>query len=199
MNIKAKVYDVMLSLSLEKPENTIIKLSKIVNLKNKEVCEIGAGTGRILAAIDFTSIRKYYFVEPDDRLIKFAKTRAISNKISFIKTKGEKIDKFIKKRIDAAFFVDSFHHIKKYSQLKTLQTCFKILKKGGAIILVEFDSSKITGRLIKWLEKIFGEPGNFHSTMELKQLLEETGFRKIRIVNQNYVKMLPQFYIYGIK
>ena len=185
------IYNFGCRLFLERSDRVLAHIVEMTgSLKGKIVCEVGAGTGRMLGAFDKMSIAKYYFVEPKEQFIQYARSRNHNKKVVYVCTTGENIAEHISELVDVVLFVDSFHHIPNKGQLQSLQAAYSILKPHGFIVLVEFDASKLGGKAVKLVEGLCGEPATLHSAHALGILLEESGFKSIK-VRQARAKLLP--------
>ena len=98
-------------------------------IKNKNVMEVGSGSGRILKNLLKFSPKKIFSIEPS-KAIEVAKKNNQSSKIEFLKIKGEEI-KFSNK-LDFIFSLGVIHHIPNNSIV--VKNVYRALKKKGKFI-----------------------------------------------------------------
>lgn len=120
----------------EKHEIAIIR-SKC-NLDNKDILEIGCGDGRLSFYLaEFA--KNIVAIDPDVDKIKKASDRLSSSKrnnLNFYIGKGEKLI-FSNASFDAIFYSLSFHHVSIDQQSAAIKEAYRVLKKGGSLILYE--------------------------------------------------------------
>ena len=119
--------------------------------------------------------------------------------IGKIQGSAEKIP-FKKEKFDLVYCVDSFHHFtngqpqKKWQNIihKCISELLRVLKKGGVLLIIDFDTSKFEGKIIKIFENnIMKWQSYFLNPLELKEL-----FKKYNVkYNYKYINN----YIYVVK
>jgi SAM-dependent methyltransferase len=167
----------------------LLNILQIMQIPEKgRVLEIGCGPGwvtEILLMLGFSVDA----LEPSDDLITVAKKRcgslaphyghAVPERVSFHHTTLEEVS-FDDESFDAVLFFDVLHHV--VDEKVAMQKCYKFLKHGGCIGIVEGawhpEFKELEAALIAEMAK-FGTLENPFSTLYLDQLLSESGFLDI--------------------
>ncbi len=168
----AGYYDKMIfkNMLLNQVKNAI----EFVNVKKgSKILDAGCGTGNLLKILENEDkILKLYGIDISNKMLKIAR-----KKLKNAKIKLESVEKlnFKKNYFDYVFSIDAFHHY--YNQRLVMRNFYRILKKNGYIIVVDFNFGI-------FLNKIFSiiEPGNneMHTALEFKELFKKYKFRDIR-------------------
>jgi len=106
------------------------KTFKIVELKGKMVLEVGCGNGRISSLLA-PKVDQLIAIDPDKLLIEEARARCIG--VEFCVGSGESLD-FPDNIFDVIIFTLSLHH---QNSEKALKEAKRVLKEGGAILVIE--------------------------------------------------------------
>ncbi len=126
-------------------------LNKIQNID--KVLEIGGGYGRLVSTY-LPRAKKILFSDPSSKLLSIANKKINSDKVSYLHTAIENIDKKIKgNKFDVVVMVRVLHHIKNIC--KTFKSIYKLLDNKGFLIL-EFPNKLHSKAVFKELLK-----GNF--------------------------------------
>lgn len=115
--------------SLELLQN-IIKPFNLNQIKNKSICEVGLGSGRITNNLLKFSPLKITGIEPSEA-IKVAKKNISSDKVNYLNIKGEEISH--DSEFDYVFSIGVIHHIPNYKLV--LKNIYRSLKPGGKFIV----------------------------------------------------------------
>ena len=108
----------------------IIKPFDLNQIEEKEIAEIGVGSGRISNNLLKYRPKKIFGIEPSSA-IEVAKKNIKSSKIKFLNIKGQDIS--FENKFDYVFSIGVIHHIPEYKEvLKKIQ---KSLKKNGKFII----------------------------------------------------------------
>ncbi len=122
--------------------------------KSDSILDIGGGTGLIAE----------YFVHDVKRVVVLDPSRKMLAKIKSAKIKkivGVTQDiKFSDNTFDIVYSVDAFHHFcngydkKKWRKIteQCIKEMLRVLKKGGTLIIIEFDIEKPLGKLVEFFE-----------------------------------------------
>ena len=162
--------------------------------KKGNILDLCCGSGRNFCKIE----GKLYGVDFSDKMLKHAEEKAENLGIQheFIKANAEKLP-FSDNFFDCAIFIGGLHCIETESERQeALKELFRVLKKKGKALIMVWSKNnrRINGRtgemIIPWSTK-----GKKHQRFsyiydkeELKELLEKTGFKIIKIEeNDNIV------------
>ncbi len=74
---------------------------------------------------------------------------------------------------DLVYFFDSLHHIPR--RVEALREGARVLREGGLLAIFDFDGSKMTTKLLKVMERLFGISSDFYSLGEVRGLVEDLG------------------------
>ena len=148
--------------SMEMVED-IVKPFNLSHVKDKTICEVGVGSGRILKNLVKKNPLKIYAIEPSEA-IEVAKKNNTNdvNKIIFINIPGQKIS--FENEIDYVFSLGVIHHIPEADIV-----CNKIYK-----------SLKKKGKFIIWL---YGKEGNNLYLFIFDNLRKITKFFPDKVLN----------------
>ena len=115
------------------PEKKEIKeLRSLIDLRNKEILEIGCGDGRITAMLKRKD-NNILAIEPDKEQLKLAR-----KKVSGVKFQvGTMSNLKTKKKFDLVIFSMSFHHVPVRSKKTVIKKAFSLLNQNGQILLIE--------------------------------------------------------------
>lgn len=145
-----------------------IKLARKAGVKNKNIVDVGCSNG-LIANILAKSSKKYTGIDPSVGAINFAKKRI--KKANFFVSTADKL--LVKdKSQDLAYIFDVIEHVPKGTEEKVFKEIWRVLKKGGKIILTTpFDHSITTYSDPAWYL------GHRHySVGKMSKLLKKTGF-----------------------
>lgn len=154
--------------------NSVKNAAESVKIKKgSKILDAGCGTGNLLKILeDKNKNLKLYGIDISKEMLKIVK-----RKLKNVNIKLGSIEKisFKKNYFDYVFSVDAFHHYYNYSLV--MENFYKILKRGGYLIVVDFSFGT-------FLNKIFSsiEPGNneMHTALEFKELFKSYKFKDIR-------------------
>ena len=110
----------------------IVNPFDLANIKNKTICEIGTGSGRILKNLSKMDPDKIYAIEPSEA-IEVAKINNLDSKekIIFKNITGQSIT--LENEIDYTFSLGVIHHIPEAEVV--CKKIYKSLKKNGKFII----------------------------------------------------------------
>lgn len=169
----AKWYDVSLFRKIN--ERIIERVVRLINVKHdSKILDAGCGTG-ILLEIFYAEEKKLglYGIDISEKMIKIAKNK-LGNNANLSLQSVEGFD-FNGNDFDYVFSIDAFHH---YTNQKiAISNFYRILKRGGEFIVVDFSFGKIGNWIFHHIE-----PGNnkMHTASEFKQLFREHNFLDIQ-------------------
>lgn len=108
------------------------KVEKVLNLKNKNVLDVGCGYGALSSEL-YNKGAFVYSTEISDSKLKVAK-KLLKDKVSLRKVKDELLP-FEDNFFDVVFLFDVIEHVKKPE--KMINECVRVLKRSG-LLYVEF-------------------------------------------------------------
>lgn len=121
---------------IQDPSDQQIKaINALFDLTGKDVLEIGCGKGRITR--DLAKFARHVVAaDPDSAALQHARSAVPSNNVEFISAPNG-IPPLQKNSIDLAIYSLSLHHVPADKMKNSLTTVGKLLKKGGAIMVLE--------------------------------------------------------------
>ena len=154
--------------------NPVKNALEFVNIKeNSKILDAGCGTGNLLMLLSNKNKGlKLYGIDISKEMIKVAR-----KKLKNAKIKLEAVERlnFKKDYFDYIFSIDAFHHYYNYDLV--MKNFYRILKKDGYLIVVDFSFGVFFNRIFNKIE-----PGNneMHTAPEFEGLFKEYKFKKIR-------------------
>ena len=162
------------------------ELEKILKDKsNLNILDIGAGTGALSDFVyEINPNSKFICVDPAFGMLKYAPnyTFKVVGVAENLPVKSDSIDLIL--------IGEAIHHFRDVD--KSLVEIKRVLKKDGILFLFDFDVSQLKGKMIKFFEKLFGEPGNFFEPDDLSSILQKDGF-ETRITKYGYKFTITAF------
>ena len=100
------------------------------DIKNKKICEVGSGSGRIINKLNLFNPSKIIAVEPS-KAIEVAKKNNEKSSIEFLNIRGQDLN--YNDELDYIFSLGVIHHIPEYDIV--CKKIYKSLKPGGKFII----------------------------------------------------------------
>ena len=146
-----------------------LNMLKVLTPKFERALEIGVGSGRFAVPLGIKE-----GIEPSDKMAEVARKRGIRVYPGFAENlpfQDEEFD-FILIAVTICFVKDP---------IKTLKEAYRVLKKDGKILVAIVDKNSPIGKeyLNKKEKSEFYKNVNFFSTLEIHELLRETGFEVV--------------------
>ena len=171
----SKIYDKGLigSITLKRAKKTI----EFANIKNNsKVLDVGCGTGSLLFLLlkKNTSL-ELHGIDLSEHMLKIARIKLGSR----VNLKRESIKNlkniYPSKYFDYIFVSDALHHFPNQGQF--MHDTYKLLKKGGKLIINDFNLTRLGNLIFHLLE-----PGNSRMPMpkEYRQILLKSKFKNIK-------------------
>lgn len=129
--------------------------------------EIGTGTGRFAAPLGIT-----LGIDPSMEMLEIAQKRGVNTRWGV----GEDIP-FWQETFDYVAIIITLCFVKK--PLGVLEESWRVLEKGGRIILGIVDKKSFLGKFYRSRKNLFYEQANFFDVQYLSNLLISLGFKQI--------------------
>lgn len=163
----AKFYDRII------PSFSLDEILPFLDFKHYDVIvDLGGGTGRVATSLLY-EIKECLVVDASLQMLKQAKKK--SKDLHLIVAKSENLP-LRKNSIDKFFVNDTFHHIMRWTHVKSLNEIYTCLKKGGTLLIREFDRSYLWNKLLIVFEKLLRFKSTFYTPNELKELCTRSNF-----------------------
>ena len=165
-------------------ENIRKKIIEEAGIKNNsKILDAGCGTGELLYILSKNKKLKLYGIDVSDKMLEVAEKK-LGERANLKLSSVEKMD-FKNNSFDYIFSEDAFHHYANYDLV--MKNFYRILKKGGKLIVVDFNFGIIINKIFHWLE-----PGNnkMHSKKEFIELFKKYGFKRIKQKKINLIQVL---------
>jgi Methylase involved in ubiquinone/menaquinone biosynthesis len=144
--------------------------------KKEEVLEVGCGTARYAPLLEGLGY-KYTGIDISQKMLDEGAKK--SKTATFINMDAEDLV-FPSRSFDNVFYVRVFRVLP--NSVKALKEAYRVLKKGGRIIIIYESKDYILQRIHHWFTKTFmGNPCNYFSNEEFTRLLEAVGFKNIKV------------------
>jgi len=146
------------------------EISELLELKGHErILDVGGGTGYLANCLIEKCAEIYVLDESEDMLSHVAEGEGIH------KIVGDALRMTVENEsMDIVILSDIFHHIR--DQEKLIDESFRVLKKGGRILIHDFDSRYSKTKLLICFEKILFGRLYFRTIDDVIRLLEKRFF-----------------------
>jgi SAM-dependent methyltransferase len=137
--------------------------------------EVGVGSGRFSAPL---GIR--FGIEPSKKMAEIAKNKSIE----VVEITAEKMD--FKQEFDFILMVTTICFVK--DPLKTIQNCYRALKKGGYLLIAFVDLDSPLGKMYeknKHKSKFYA-PATFFTKKDIINLMKKAGFKSFECKENLY-------------
>ena len=133
---------------------------------NDRILDVGGGTGAFLEKILQKNPELEVF------LLHSSKSMIEESSISESIIMGKACwNPFSSNSFDYVLCTDALHHFQ--HKKKSVKEMMRVVKPGGTIIIFEMDAKSPITKLIKFGEKILGEPSEFFTPEELSSLFDD--------------------------
>lgn len=128
------------------------------NIENKEICEVGSGSGRFLKSFLKFSPKSITAIDPATS-IEIAKKNNPNNNIEFLQLDSTKMD--LDSKFDYVFSIGVIHHIPKAEE--AVRNIYNSLKNGGEFIMwvYGYENNKLYVFLFNNLRKVLSRMPDF--------------------------------------
>ena len=137
----------------------------------ERVLDIGAGYGIAVELIS-PHVGEAFLLEIEGAMAEKAWRRLSSPKVHVVVGDASNLP-FRDSYFDLVYFFDSLHHIPR--RVEALREGARVLREGGLLAIFDFDGSKMTTKLLKVMERLFGISSDFYSLDEVRGLVEDLG------------------------
>jgi len=165
-------------------ENIRKKIIREAEIKeNSKILDAGCGTGELLYILSKNKKLKLYGIDVSDKMLEVAEKK-LGKRANLKLSSVEKMD-FKNNYFDYVFSEDAFHHYADYDLV--MKNFYGILRKGGKLIIADFNFGAILNKVFHWLE-----PGNnkMHSKKQFIELFKKYKFKKIKQKKINLIQVL---------
>jgi len=125
------------------------------------IADIGGGTGALAVHLADALGAAVIVVDPTPRMLRYVPERP--DVVPLLGTAEEL--PFENASFDAVVVSDAFHHFR--DQDRAVREFQRVLRPGGAVLLLEWDASGFFGPVLVTGERLLGEPGAFFSPEQL--------------------------------
>lgn len=159
--------------------NKMDEIKAVLDLDgNETIVDIGGGTGKLGNHLSEDCHTIYILDESEKMLSK------VMEKEKIVTVVGDALDTpFHSNSIDIVIVSDMLHHVKK--QQKLIEEIYRILKKDGKILIMEFEKNHIKTRLLRIFEGILFGKLYFLSSKEVVDLIDDK-FSISKFIHQKY-------------
>lgn len=148
---------------------------------NDKILDVGGGTGAFLEKILQKNPKLEVF------LLDSSKSMIAESNITDTMVLGKACrNPFSTNSFDYVLCTDALHHFENKS--KSVKEMMRVVKPGGTIIIFEMNAESPVTKLIKFGERILGEPSEFFTPKELSSLFDDNF--KVDIKNINSYEFL---------
>ena len=121
---------------IQDPTNRYIAtISTYCDINGKEILEIGCGKGRMTRDL-VKHAKRVVATDPDSAALETARATIIAENVEFIQAPTGVPD-FPTETFDIVIYTLSFHHVPQADMSASLSSATKLLRKDGAIVIVE--------------------------------------------------------------
>jgi cyclopropane fatty-acyl-phospholipid synthase-like methyltransferase len=173
-------------------KNDVKRLTEGIPVKRAwQVLEIGCGIGRLIRPLsEFFS--RVDGVDISESMVKFSADYLENLKnVNVCLNNGKDLSGFASNTYDFIYSMLVFQHIRSYKVVKSyLQEVLRTLKPGGYFRFQVFIKTAQSTPLGNYDTEADNEPHGFHgnaySTDQLKEILNDSGFRGIKLIEDQY-------------
>lgn len=153
-------------------------LKKLLKAKDARILDLGCGTG--ISTRQLVSFGKVTGCDPDERMLRAAKTHKKPKGIKYLKGTGDKIP-CKDNSFDAVTAFAAFHW---FDNAKSIKEIRRVLKPGGIMFIVNRTGIKKWGEGYRneVIKRIGQEIGRFkEDSYNPKKSLQDNGFKKVSV------------------
>ena len=135
------------------------------------ILDIGAGKGAVVAKVlDASNGAEIHAVDPNEKKVAAMRREHPNVKCSVA---GAELLPFPDSKFDKAYATMSLHHFA--DKGASFKEVARVLKKGGALVILEVSPSSGQGRLFRFFGRLMGERVDLVTIEELEALVKKTG------------------------
>lgn len=131
--------------------------------------DVGGGAGQLATLLSEALDATGTVLDPTPQMLSHVRA---STRVSAVAGTAEAIP-FPDDSFDAVLTTDAFHHFR--DQAAAVSEFARVVRSGGAVLVLELDPSSLMMRLIVLGEKLLGEPGTFMTPEKMCAFMSEHG------------------------
>jgi ubiquinone/menaquinone biosynthesis C-methylase UbiE len=153
-----------------------------VTASGGRILDVGGGSGQLSVLLAAALDAHVTVLDPTPDLVKHVPEHP--NVVAVLGTAEEM--PFPDSTFDALLASDAFHHFR--DQDASVREFCRVVRPGGSVLLLELDPTGFSMRLIRFAERLVGEPGSFLTVEGMCSFMAERGIRGDceRIAGPNY-------------
>ena len=133
------------------------------------VLDVGGGAGQLAVLLAAALDADVTVLDPTQALVEYVPSHP---RVTGLLGTAEEMP-FADSAFDAALASDAFHHFR--DQNAAVREFARVVRPGGAVLVIDFDPSTLGMKLIRLGERLVGEPGTFHTTEGMCAFMAERG------------------------
>ncbi|MHB1340913.1 MAG: class I SAM-dependent methyltransferase [Coriobacteriia bacterium] len=133
------------------------------------ILDVGGGAGQLAAFLAGTLNAHATVMDPTPQMLSHV---APNERVTAIAGTAEAIP-FANDTFDALITTDAFHHFR--DQPAAVSEFARVVRSGGAVLVLDLDPTPLTMRIIVLGEKLLGEPGAFMTPEEMCAFMTSHG------------------------
>ena len=135
------------------------------------ILDVGGGTGQLASLLASETDCTVTILDSSPQMLERARSR-----VGVVPILGDAASMPIADgSFDAVVVCDAFHHFVRRDE--AAEEMARVVRRGGAILVVEMDPRPLSARMTAAVERMLGEPGNFMSPQDMEALFNRLGVK----------------------